>query len=244
MNPLLLGPLISGGASVIGGMLGLKGQHDANQANARQAATAYQRAVADMKKAGLNPALAYQQGGAQSATMQNTKQQLGAQLATSGQSAAQIATTVADGIANRKQVHANTEFTEAQTHQLNLESLARLQEIQARGKSQETNARVAEANAPFQRALMGNQALGQKLLNDFAEQTFGIRAAQLQADYRQTLSNARETNARAFLQELGSLKAKNEAEAEKSTYKRKFAPYLNDAAAAARIIFGAASAFK
>lgn len=62
------GPLISGGLSYLG-------QSSANAMNAAQAeknrqfqalmrATQYQTAVEDLKKAGLNPMLAYQQGGA------------------------------------------------------------------------------------------------------------------------------------------------------------------------------------
>jgi hypothetical protein len=68
-----------GGGSMLGGLLGgvgsYFGQQSANQANAAMAdkqmqfqqesrATAYQTAVQDMIKAGLNPMLAYQQGGA------------------------------------------------------------------------------------------------------------------------------------------------------------------------------------
>jgi hypothetical protein len=68
-----------GGGSMLGGLLGgvgsYIGQQSTNEANAAQAdkqmqfqresrATAYQTAVEDMKAAGLNPMLAYQQGGA------------------------------------------------------------------------------------------------------------------------------------------------------------------------------------
>lgn len=78
--------LAAAGSSLIGGLFGMKGQQDANHANATQVAamnafnaqeaqknrdfqerlsdTQYQRATADMRAAGLNPALAYQQGGA------------------------------------------------------------------------------------------------------------------------------------------------------------------------------------
>jgi hypothetical protein len=73
--------------SAIGGVGSYMGQQSANQANAalsqkqmdfqdRMRSTSYQTAVEDLKKAGLNPMLAYQQGGAgnqvgASAQMQN-----------------------------------------------------------------------------------------------------------------------------------------------------------------------------
>lgn len=74
---LLLPFIASIAAPLIGGLFGRKGQKDANQSNVREAqknrafqermsSTSWQRGVKDMELAGLNPALAYGQGGASS----------------------------------------------------------------------------------------------------------------------------------------------------------------------------------
>jgi hypothetical protein len=94
------------GAGALGGLGAYFGQRETNKANAQQAQiqegfqremsnTAYQRAVADMKAAGLNPMLAYTLGGATTPAGAKAEMQsaLGAAATSAGQ-AAQVAANV------------------------------------------------------------------------------------------------------------------------------------------------------
>lgn len=115
-----VGPIIGGAADYFQGK-------ETNEANAEQAAlnrqfqermssTSYQRAVGDMKSAGLNPMLAYQQGGASSpggstATMQNPMT-----------SAVHSGAAIARSQAETENIRANTAKTKAETPGVEAES--------------------------------------------------------------------------------------------------------------------------
>lgn len=258
-----IGTAIGAGIGALaGGALGFFGGSQTNASNAKQAqknrdfqermsSTAYQRAVEDMKKAGLNPALAYQQGGASSpsgstAVMQDRL----AGAANNARGAAQTYSEIQSAAVAREQQQANVELTKAQTHQLEIESAARAADIQAQADLSTTNARFAadtytsrlEGQAAgvdltrVQAQLTRLQQMTQQQINAFGAQTWALRVNQLKAQINQTLSSARESNAQALLNEYGQFGAKNKAKAEQGWFKKYVAPYLTDASTAAAAV--------
>lgn len=153
--PLIGAALIGGGASLVSGLMGArsaeKGQSAANAANAREAAlnrefqakeaqttrdyqermssSAYQRSMADMRKAGLNPALAFMKGGASTpagATPSGAQARHESTTARSSQMIANLIPQVLDTIntqantartlAEEKRVNAQTELINEQNY--------------------------------------------------------------------------------------------------------------------------------
>lgn len=98
----ILGALIGAGISLAGGLLqNRSARSQASQQMAfqdRMSSTSYQRGMKDMKKAGLNPILAYKQGGATSpagsmAPVINPAKDIGVQVASAASASAQAKTT-------------------------------------------------------------------------------------------------------------------------------------------------------
>lgn len=128
-----LGGLLSGAGSLVSGLLGYRAQRETNETNInlgreqmafqeRMSSSAYQRAVKDMQAAGLNPMLAYSQGGASSpmGSMPQVQNAVSTGMATAQQSA-----QVMQGIAQVVNTLAETDKKRAETELIDRQTLPR-----------------------------------------------------------------------------------------------------------------------
>lgn len=160
----MFGSILSAAASIGGGLLGKEGAEDQNHANAKQAQlnrdfqermsnTSYQRGMKDMKKAGLNPMLAFMKGGASTpsgaqAEMVNEQAPLAKGVSESAVNAATVQNlqaTSAKSEAEATKAIADTDLAAAQAA-----------ETRARTPNYEKTGRLTEAQIDEVTAKIGN----------------------------------------------------------------------------------------
>lgn len=239
MLPLITAALPYVGAAV-GGYLGYRGIQQQNAANAQQAqnqmnfqadqtGTAYQRAVEDMRKAGLNPALAYQQGGASSGG--GAQANLGSALGGG-----------VNGAVAMQQAYANVAKTQAETRQIKIESAARLANLEASAAHGFQQAGRLGMLTPHEARIYEERAKQAHLDTELYEGSFAEQKEAYQLHNQLTRTNARQGAARAQLDEYLAPGYRNDAKAENMFYRRNISRHAQDAMDVGRMFFEMRSA--
>lgn len=225
--PWWVQPAVGIGTSLVNGAFNYYGQQQQNTWNAAQAqrqmdfqneqtSTSWQRGVADMQAAGLNPSMAYGQGGAGSgsgamATMGNA---LGAG-ANSALSSLQTIAGITGVMSGAENQTAQADYTRSNT------ALQVLRGDEIQSAVQRNMATAGQAKALTQSALA--KLKGDLAESDVAEGTVGSRIARAKGE-------AASSQSEAVLRGLQIPRAKNWADQENTPWKRRLSPYVSDIA--------------
>jgi len=179
-----MGPVVGGGLSLLGGLLGNRSSARAarqqQQWQEHMRATQYQTAVSDLKSAGLNPMLAYTQGGA------GTPSGAQAQQRDAISPAVASAASTASAMASVANIQADTQNKESMSAQIEAQTALLLKDAQVRqwdARLRQHQGTTAWAEAEREGKPESIKARIERTLHDTEQARLGLSPARAAASF-------------------------------------------------------------